>query len=863
MTDTASVPTVGRLTLERRRDLPLVATPTPRLSWATECDARDWIQASAEIDIDGEVHRHEGSESVSVEWPSTPLRPRERRTVRVRVHGTDGSTSDWSTEVEATAAFLADGEWRADFVGLDAPDREAQPVLLRREFTPRGPVARATLYATAQGAYQVQLNGRDVDDEVLKPGWTAYQYRLLHETTDVTALLVPGPNAIGITTTGAWYTEEYGAAGAGQRFYGDQPAAAAQLHLDYADGSAEVLCTDGSWRATGDFAITASGIYAGEEHDARRVREGWSTAGFDDADWSPVRTAEGTVVPTAGISEPVRRVSELPVDRVLRTPSGKTVLDFGQNLVGRLRIRVTGDAGTVITLRHAEVLEHDELGTRPLRFAAATDRYTLAGGGSETWEPEFTFHGFRYAEVGGWPGELDPADVTAVVLSSDMRRTGWFDCSNALVTRLHENVVWGMRGNFLSLPTDCPQRDERLGWTGDIQVFAPTASFLFDCDAFLASWLADLRLEQQARDGVVPFVVPNSLPFPVDAAAAWGDAATIVPSVLFERFGDRQVLAESYESMRAWVDTLLGIAGPRMLWEGQFQFGDWLDPDAPPDQPGAAKTDSELVASAYLYRSTSLLAAAAGELGRADDAVRYGDLAEAVRTAFVREYVTEAGRMLSDATTAYALAIRFGIVTDEERLTTMGDRLASLVRAADYTMTTGFVGTPLIQGALVQTGHADVAERLLTQTRIPSWLYAVTMGATTIWERWDSMLEDGSINPGEMTSFNHYALGAIADWLHTDLAGLAPAEPGYRRLRIRPLVLDGFDHATASHETPYGLAESGWRRDGDSVVVTAVVPPNARADVHLPGSVDVVEVGSGAHSWTVTVPPAVQDAVAR
>ncbi len=393
-----------------------------------------------------------------------------------------------------------------------------------------------------------------------------------------------------------------------------------------------------------------------------------------------------------------------------------------------------------------------------------------------------------------------------------MARTGWFECSDPMVTQLHENVVWGMRGNFLYLPTDCPQRDERLGWTGDIQVFSPTASYLFDCDGFLSSWLVDLQLEQKAGGGV-PFIVPDVLHSAKMPAAAWGDVATILPMNLYERFGDVGVLEAQYDSAKAWVDQLLGIAGERYLWEDGFQFGDWVDPDAPPDQPAKAKSDPDLVASAYLFRSAETFSRHALVLGRTEDAAHYATIAEKVRQAWLAEYATPAGRIMSDAQTSYAVAIAFNIATGALR-DAMGKRLAWLVRRDGYRIGTGFVGTPIIADALSSTGNVRQAGRMLQRTECPSWLYPITMGATTIWERWDSMLEDGSINPGEMTSFNHYALGAIADWLHRVVAGLAPAEAGYRSLEIAPQFLPGLEWASTKHETPYGTASVAWRRAG-------------------------------------------------
>jgi alpha-L-rhamnosidase len=828
-----------------------VPVAAPRVSWVTVSDVPGWRQYAAELEWnDGSTTASshlDGDASVLVSWPFAPLAPRQRGTLRVRVQGADGWT-DWSDEQQVVPSFLGESEWQGHFIGLPDPTRPAQPVLLRTEFDVAPGLERATLYATAHGVYQAHVNSQAVDDQILKPGWTTYQSRLVHETTDVTGLLVAGRNAIGVALAGGWYTEIFGFRESARPFYGKQPAFAGQLLLEYADGTTAWIVTCPDWTAYGDGPWVESGIYLGERYDARKLPVGWSAAGFAADGWDSVGVLPSGPVPGARTSPEVRVTEVVPVADVITSPSGATILDFGQNLVGRLRIRVNGAAGDTVTLRHAEVLEKGELGVRPLRAAEATDTYTLAGTGVEEWAPTTTFHGFRYAEISGWPGDFDPADVNAEVIQSDMRRTGWFDCSDPMVSRLHENVVWGMRGNFLYLPTDCPQRDERLGWTGDIQVFSPTASYLYDCDGFLASWLVDLGLEQRAGGGV-PFIVPDVLNSAKMPAAAWGDVATILPWVLYERFGDVGVLTAQYDSAKAWVDQLLGLAGERYLWEGGFQFGDWVDPDAPPDQPAKAKADPDLVASACLFRSAETLARHALVLERTEDAAHYAVVAEKVRQAWLAEYVTPAGRILSDAQTSYALAIAFGIATGKQR-DQMGERLAWLVRRDGYRIGTGFVGTPLIADALSSTGHTRQAGRMLQQTECPSWLYPITMGATTIWERWDSMLEDGSINPGEMTSFNHYALGAIADWLHRIVAGLAPGEAGYRRLEIAPQPLPGLDWASTRHETPYGTADVEWRRTGEGIVVRASVPANSTAVVRLPG-MEPFTVAAGTFEWTV------------
>ncbi|MEN9939169.1 MAG: alpha-L-rhamnosidase [Chloroflexota bacterium] len=850
--------TLADLRFEHLADTLGIGVATPRLSWVVASAPEGWRQAGYEVeasDADGATRasgRVESGESVLVPWPFAPLASRERVTVRVRAWGADGQPSAWSAPATAEAGLLSTSDWSARFAAPDWDEDTSTPQpapMLRRAFEVRGEVAQARLYITALGIYEAQINGQPVGDAVLAPGWTSYHHRLRYQTFNVTGLLRPGRNAIGAMIGEGWFRGRLGFGSGRRNIYGEHAALLAQLEITYADGTSERVVSDGSWRAaTGP--ILASEIYDGETYDARLERPDWATAAYDDGDWSGVRLVDydlGTLVAPSG--PPVRRIEEIAPVSIFTSPSGRTLVDFGQNLVGWLRLTVRGQAGQTITLRHAEVLEHGELAIRPLRYAAAIDRYTLRGGEAETYEPRFTFHGFRYAEIEGWPGELQPDDLRAVVVHSDLARTGWFESSDPLINRLHENVIWSMRGNFLDIPTDCPQRDERLGWTGDIQVFSPTASFLYDSAGFLQSWLADLAAEQHAL-GVVPFVVPTVMERPTPPAAAWGDAAAVVPWVLYQRYGDTGILAAQFDSMRAWVDLLVEKAGPSRLWDTGFQFGDWLDPSAPPDNPAAARTSPHVVATAYFARSAELVGLAAGVLGRAEEEATYLALAAEVREAFCREYATPNGRVLGDSATAYSLAIEFALLRDESQRRHAGRRLASLLRQERYRISTGFVGTPLVCDALSSVGEHEAAFRLITERGCPSWLYPVTMGATTIWERWDSMLPDGSVNPGEMTSFNHYALGAVADWLHRVVAGLASAAPGYRRIAIQPHVGGGLTHASARHRTPYGLAASSWRLDGGRLTVEALVPQGATAAVTLPG-VEPFEVGPGAHRWEV------------
>ncbi|MCL8014900.1 glycoside hydrolase family 78 protein [Streptomyces sp. AS02] len=858
--------TVTDIRFEHVCDALGIGTGCPRLSWTTLTGAPDWLQTGYEIELtvpagaDAAGGRPvtvqvASADSVLVPWPFEPLGARDSGSVRVRVTGSDGRVTPWSEPATAEVGLLAPDDWSAVFVTPDW-DEDAQcdqpSPMLRHEFQLSGPVRSARLYATALGVYEAEINGSRVGDQLLAPGWTAYDKRLRYQTYDVTALLKPGRNALGAILGDGWFRGRIGFDGKTRALYGDRLAFLAQLEVAYADGTTERITTDTSWQAaTGP--IVSSSLYDGEAYDARLERAGWTEPGHDTSGWRGVRVLERDLAPlVAPAGPPVRRTEELAPVSVTVSPSGRTVLDFGQNLVGWLRVSVSGEAGTSITLRHAEVLEEGELCTRPLRTAAATDTYTLRGEGTEVFEPRFTFHGFRYAEITGQPDDFDAATaVRAVVVHSDLNRTGHFSSSDELVNRLHENVVWGMRGNFLDLPTDCPQRDERLGWTGDIQVFSPTASYLYDSAGFLTSWLADLAAEQ-GENGLVPFVVPKAGVTGADTpTAAWGDAAVVVPWVLYERYGDTGILDAQYDSMRAWVEHEASLAGENRLWDSGFQFGDWLDPTAPAGRPDAAATAGELVATAHFARSADILARTAAILGKTEDAERYRALADEVRAAFQAEYVTGAGRMMCDAPTAYALALRFGLLDSEAQRARAGERLAQLARAGGHKIATGFVGTPLICDALADTGHIDTAYRLLLQQECPSWLYPVTMGATTIWERWDSLLPDGTVNPSGMTSFNHYALGAVADWLHRTVAGLAPAEPGYRRLRIAPRPGGDLTHAEARLRTPYGEAEVSWSLADGELTVNALVPPNTTAEVALPGTDAVTEVGSGRHTWTV------------
>ncbi|WP_022886752.1 alpha-L-rhamnosidase [Glaciibacter superstes] len=828
-----------------------IGTARPRLSWRLESAPDDWVSERYELQLETDDGRREAAviesaEQLFVPWPFAPLVSRQRVRVSVRVGSRRGSASgsdwtDFSAPLDIEAGLLEQNDWVKDLVSPSTIGglTDGAPLLFGTARLTNAPVS-ARLYVTAHGILDFTINGERIGDDYFAPGWTAYEKRLRYRTYDVTGLLQAGENRLQALVGNGWYRGQLVWPG-NRSSYGDRLALLAQLEVVYADGTMATFGTDAGWGAVHS-SILFDDFYDGQRQDLHIT---------DSPEGKPVDTVD--VLPggferlVAPSGPPVRVVDSLQAVQLITSPTGKTIVDFGQNLVGWVRLSVRGAAGTEVSVRHAEVLEDGELGTRPLRSALATSTYILAGGGEEVLQPTFTFNGFRYAEIDGVPG-LAQGDVEALVLGSDLERTGWFESSDDRVNRLHENVVWSTRGNFLDVPTDCPQRDERLGWTGDIQVFAPTATFLFDTAGFLSGWLDDLAAEQKP-DGGVPFVIPDVLRDVDPAAAAWSDAATIVPEAVHLAYGDVGVLERQYSSMRAWVEKVRAMAGEGLLWTTGGPFGDWLDPTAPPEDAAQAQADTDVVATAYFARSARILAIAAARLGRQDDADEYAGLAERVRAAFVSAYVSDAGIVQSDCQTVYALAIAGGLFESDRQRDGAGRRLAELVVHAGYRVSTGFVGTPLILDALSQVDRADLAYRMLLEESCPSWLYAVSMGATTIWERWDSMLPDGSINPGTMTSFNHYAYGAVADWMHRCVGGLAPTSPGYRTIEVRPLVTGDLSSASVRHLSPYGEIAVAWRLEGVRMTLTLAAPYGVTAEVWMPGAASAVTVGHGTHEF--------------
>jgi alpha-L-rhamnosidase len=720
--------------------------------------------------------------------------------------------------------------------------------MLRTGFTVDGAVRSARAYITCLGLYEAELNGKRVGDQVLTPGWTSYHERLQYQTYDVGALLVEGENAVGVTLGDGWYRGNLGFSG-NRNVYGDFLALLLQIEIVYQDGRTQIVCSNANWRAsTGP--ILASDIYNGEAYDARLEKPGWSTAGYDDGDWQGVQVFDHDVdILVAPAGPPVLVIQELQPVEILTTPAGETVVDVGQNMVGWIRLRVQGEAGTKVTLRHAEVLDREgNLYTENLRSADQQVQYTLKGDGLEVYEPHFTFQGFRYVAVDGYPGELTLDSLTGVVVHSDITPTGAFECSHPLVDQLQHNIQWGQKGNFVDVPTDCPQRDERLGWTGDAQVFVRTACFNMDVAAFFTKWLKDL-VADQGESGSVPHVVPDVLGrgrMRAGGSAAWGDAGVICPWTIYLCYGDTRILEEQYESMKAWVGYIQEQAGEDYLWAKGFHFGDWLAyATTRSDYPGAT-TDKDLIATAFYAYSTSLLQRTAEVLGKEEDAREYGELLAKVKGAFLSEFVTANGRLASNTQTAYALALYFDLLP-EEQCPQAAARLAADVRGFQNHLTTGFVGTPYLCHVLSDNGYLDVAYDLLNQETYPSWLYPVTQGATTIWERWDGLKPDGTFQDVGMNSFNHYAYGAIGSWLYQVVAGIEidPEAPGYKHILIQPRPGGGLSKARAVLDSMYGEVSSSWEVHDNEFSLTLSVPANAWGTIRLPGAAIELVTESG------------------
>lgn len=829
----------------------------PRISWKLESDVRGARQTAYELEVGGDASfaemvwasgKIESEQSVLVELDSFMAESCKRYYYRVRVWNQAAESSEWSEAAFWEMGLLAPEEWTGEWIAAPLallPADAGPSPMLRRSFSLSGTVKKARLYATSLGLYELELNGRRVGDSYFTPGWTSYPNTLQTQTYDVTELLSTGDNAIGAQLGNGWY-KGYLAWGNKRCHYGDRLALLLQLHIEYEDGHTEKIVSDRCWKAAAG-PILQSEIYHGETYDARLEKEGWSSPGCDDGEWTGVDTLDhGKKMLTPQVNEQVRKQERLKPVALITTPKGETVLDFGQNMVGWVRFSVQGQAGTKVELRHAEVLDSDgNFYTANLRAAKQQITYVLKGGERETFEPRFTFQGFRYVLLDGFSAPVKPEDFEGVVLHSDMEETGAFSCSEPLVNQLQHNIKWGLKGNFLDVPTDCPQRDERLGWTGDAQMFIQTASYLMNVAPFFTKWLRDVKAEQ-TEEGGIPFVVPNVLGEKDQSSAAWGDAAVICPWTLYVSYGDKRILAEQYDSMKAWVTYIRNQGEQEYLWNTGFHFGDWLGLDAKAgDYRGA--TENDIIATAFYAYSTSLVRKAAEVLGKQEDAAELSELHANIVKAFREEFVTASGRLAAPTQTAHVLALKFGLL-DGKAEKRAAAKLKELLEASGHHLTTGFVGTPYLNHVLSDHGMNGEAYKLLLQQTYPSWLYPVTKGATTIWEHWDGIRDDGSFWSADMNSFNHYAYGAIGDWMYRTVAGICSSEegPGYKHIVIAPQPGEGITWAEGRLETMYGAVRSKWSVSGDGTFTLDVeIPPGTGADIHLPGASAAGQVSEG------------------
>jgi len=815
---------------------------TPVFSWKFPNGVKKQTAYRLETNA-GEKHWDSGwvesDRSTFVPYQGEPFTSRQQVGWRVDFRDENGKESGWSEPAHFELGLLSAKDWKAQWIkpqGASDPIVEV-PSWLRRTFSVGKPIARARVYVTARGLFELQLNGARVGNDHFANGFTSYNKRLDTLTYDVTGQLRNGDNTIDAMLGTGWYAGRLPFGTKTRGPYGHDPELLLQLEITYGDGTQDTVVSDGQWQGTFTGPVLSSSIYDGESYDARRQEGGWgpvaAEAGLGPARLEPKRFP------------PVRETETLAVQNITQPQPGHFVFDLGQNMVGWAKIKLPVEKDQTTTIHFAEMLKDDgTLYTENYRSAKSTDTYTAAKTGTIEWEPHFTFHGFRYVELSGLPAGATPQKdwVTGVVLHSDIPTTGRFTSSHAKLNQLQSNIAWGWRGNSVDIPTDCPQRDERMGWTGDAQVFCATAMFNTDSHAFWKSWLGSMRDDQEA-DGVIPDIVPTTTPKFRQRSPGWMDAATIIPWNVYVRTGDSGMLGENYAMMEKLVGWYRSQSVNGLLPKIKG-YGDWLQPypqprATPGDWIGDRRGDTPipLLGSAFYARSAQILADSARVLGRDEDAKRYAAEAAAVRGAFSRQYFDAEGKLRNapETQTAYVLAIAFDLIPATMKAKA-GENLVRLVHEADGHLRTGFLGTPFIAQALDQTGHADVASELLFQESYPSWFYPINQGATTMWERWNSYTRDKGFGDVEMNSFNHYAYGAIGQWMYERVAGLAPdpANPGYKHFFIRPFIGTQLDSASAKLETPYGTASSAWAKQNGSVTMSIVVPPNTTATIEFP-----------------------------
>jgi alpha-L-rhamnosidase len=821
----------------------------PRLSWWMHDDRRGARQTAWQVRVASDAGELRGGKAdlwdsgkvesarcTHIEYAGAPLGSRQQAAWSVRLWDADGNPGDWSDIATFELGLVQRSDWSALWIGSrhsGGPYTSPPAPYLRKRFATRAAVQHARLHVAALGLYEIEINGQRVGDAILAPGRTDYSKRVHAQTYDVTALLRGGDNVLGALLGDGWYAGHNHSDP--RQFYGDRPRLLAQLEIACADGSRATIATDDTWRSI-DSPIRSSDLLMGEDSDARRERAGWSTADTDDADWEAVQVFDDPgvkVVPSP--NPPIRAIQEVRPVAPAKVSANKRrwLFDLGQNMVGVVKLKVrNAPPGRTIDLRHTEMLDKDgKPYTLALRTARATDHYTTRGGDEETFVPRFTFHGFRFVEVRDCPGQPQPDTVTGIVLHTDLPVTGSFECSDPLVNQLQSNILWSQKGNFLDIPTDCPQRDERLGWTGDAQVFVRTAAFNMDVAPFFTKWMKDVQ-DAQFEDGHVPSVVPHVPSIHHEGGPAWADACIICPWTIHLCYGDTRILADCYPMMQRFIAWLQANcrdhirADEHWKWKG---YGDWLNMNA--------ETPKDLIGTAFYAHCADLMSRIATVLGRTDDAATYRSLFETVRSAWQRRYLTPGGLVASQTQTADVLALHFDLLPGDVRPIVL-EALVADIRSRGNHLSTGFVGTPYLLHVLSDNGQLDLAYELLLQKTFPSWLFPVTHGATTMWERWDGWTPEKGFHDAGMNSYNHYAYGAVGAWMYAVVAGieLDPSRPGYQHVRIQPRPGGTLTHAGATLDSAHGRIESRWSLQAGTLTLHATIPANVTATIRVPTS---------------------------
>ena len=790
------------------------------------------------------------ADSINVIYGGRPLRSRERVHWKVQAWDERDRPGPWSPPAEWTMGLLTPSDWAAQWIRDTAPAvADVSATCLRREFTLARPAVRAIVHVSALGLYELRINGRRVGDRQLAPEWTDFTTRVQYQAYDVTALLRRGGNVVAATVADGWYA---GGVGLGmiiakkpRNIYGTTPSLLFELEAQHDGAPATRVVSDGSWRATRNGPVRAADILNGETYAAQREMPGWDAVGFDASSWHAVAVGEAASAGprlVAQPNEPIRVTQELKPIRVTEPKPGVFVFDLGQNMVGWCRLAVRGKAGATVRLRHAEMLDDAGLVyTENLRGALQTDTYTLRGAANESFEPQFTYHGFRYVEVTGDVERPRLEDLVGRAVHSAVTPAGAFESSDALLNQLWKDIVWTQRDNMHSIPTDCPQRDERLGWMGDILVFAQTAIYNFDMAAFLKKWVVDVR-DAQADDGRFPDFAPH--PFGKNerfsGAPGWGDAGVVVPWRAYENYGDTRILADQFDAAVRWVE-FIRRENPDLLWTKKRgnDYGDWLSGDtlvAEGWPKKGAEVPKDVFATAMFAHSTDLVARMSRVLGKDAETKKYGDLFAQIKAAFNAAYVDGEGRIKGDTQAGYALALYLDLLPDAVRPAAFR-RMVAGIEAYKGHMSTGFHSTYRMMMELTRAGRTDLAYKLALERTFPSWGYSIDNGATTIWERWDGYVKGRGFQDKGMNSFNHYAIGAVGEWMYRVVLGINadPAQPGWKRVVIWPRPGGGLTWAKGSYHSIRGKIEVAWRQpSADAFALDVTIPPGVTAAVYVP-----------------------------